>query len=174
MTRNRTLDRTPSRGGSRKARPLAGAVLGLAFVVAAGAASAPGVAMAAPQKTKAVEVIVYKSPSCGCCGNWVAYMRRHGFRVTIRSTENMDPVKRMFGVPENLESCHTAIVSGYVVEGHVPASSVRRLLAERPKARGLAVVGMPPGSPGMGGERSTPLDVLIFDAGGGAKRYGTE
>ncbi len=160
MIRNMTFDRA-----GRRAKRLAVALLGFAMVAAAGAA------LAAPPQAKAVEVMVYKSPSCGCCGGWVAYLRRHGFRVTIKDTEDMDPVKRMFGVPDNLAACHTAIVAGYIVEGHVPVASIHKLLAERPKARGISVPGMPPGTPGMGGEGSGPVGVLLFDKDGSARRY---
>lgn len=118
---------------------------------------------------QAAEMTVYKSPWCGCCGAWVEHLQANGFSVAVKEQEDLDPVKRAFGVPEPLQSCHTAVIEGYVIEGHVPAADVRRLLAERPQARGLAVPGMPVGSPGMeqGGRRDR-YEVILF--GDGAPR----
>ncbi len=113
---------------------------------------------------EAAEVTVWKSPSCGCCGKWVDHMRAAGFRVVVREADDLSPVKRTQGVPDRLASCHTALVDGYTIEGHVPAAEVKRLLAERPSARGLAVPGMPVGSPGMEqGSAREPYDVILFD-----------
>lgn len=108
------------------------------------------------------EVVVNRDPSCGCCGSWVEHLRRAGFRVVIAETGNINPVKQRLGVPADLVSCHTAEVGGYVVEGHVPAGAIRRLLAERPLAAGLAVPGMPTGSPGMEGGGPDNYDVILF------------
>lgn len=94
-------------------------------------------------------VIVHKSPSCGCCGLWVEHLREAGFAVDVRNEENLHPIKERLGVPFGKGSCHTAEVGGYVVEGHVPVSDIKRLLQERPVARGLVLPGMPIGSPGM-------------------------
>lgn len=113
------------------------------------------------------QVVVYKSPSCECCEGWVAHMRQNGFDVVVRTREDMDPVKARHHVPRALESCHTAVVAGYTVEGHVPAADVKRLLAEKPAARGIAVPGMPSGSPGMeNGAREAFAVVLFTDQGG--------
>lgn len=109
-------------------------------------------------------VTVYKSPACGCCGEWVAHMRANGFRVDVREMADVLPVKRANGIPDRLASCHTALVEGYALEGHVPAADVRRLLRERPKANGLAVPGMVPGSPGMAGAPQR-YETLAFDGG---------
>jgi len=106
-------------------------------------------------------VTVFKSPACGCCGEWVAHMRASGFRVEVREIADVSPIKRAQGIPDRLASCHTAIVEGYVLEGHVPAGDVQRLLRERPKAKGLAVPGMVPGSPGMAGPAQR-YDTLAF------------
>lgn len=114
---------------------------------------------------------VYKSPSCGCCRAWVDHMRKAGFAVTAHDVDDLSPIKRQFGVPEALESCHTGYVGGYVVEGHVPADVVRRALAERPGIRGLAVPGMPSGSPGMEGGRVDRYDVVAFDRAGTTRVY---
>ncbi len=136
-------------------------VLGFAAVMAV---AAPGVA-------QAVEITVYKSAQCMCCGNWVSYMRRRGYKMTVHNMDNLDTVKKMAGVPDLLQACHTALVKGYVIEGHVPAEDVARLLAERPKARGIAVPGMPMGSPGMEGRRAERYHVVMFGGAGGAKIF---
>lgn len=94
-------------------------------------------------------VVVHKSPSCGCCGLWVEHMKQAGFQVEVRNADNVNPVKERLGVPYGKGSCHTAEVGGYFVEGHVPAQDIKRLLAQKPDAKGLVVPGMPLGSPGM-------------------------
>ncbi|HEV8123326.1 MAG TPA: DUF411 domain-containing protein [Gemmatimonadales bacterium] len=108
------------------------------------------------------EITVWKSPSCGCCGAWVAYMREHGFKVTVVDMNDVSPVKRQHKVPETLWSCHTAVVDGYVIEGHVPAPDIERLLREHPNVAGLAVPGMVTGSPGMESGRAQAYDVVSF------------
>jgi hypothetical protein len=95
------------------------------------------------------QMVVHKSPSCGCCTEWVEHMRQAGFTVVVRETTNPAPIQQRVGLPSGMGSCHTAEVEGYFVEGHVPAADVARLLDERPDARGLTVPGMPLGSPGM-------------------------
>ena len=109
---------------------------------------------------------VWQDPNCGCCEGWVAHMRAAGFEVTVHQTANVVPIKVMSGVPEALWSCHTALVDGYLIEGHVPAADVRRLLAERPRAKGLSAPGMPPSSPGMD-IPGTPYEVILFGTPGG-------
>lgn len=107
---------------------------------------------------------VYKSPWCGCCGAWVEHLQSHGFQVDVVELEDLSPVKSHYGVNPQLESCHTGIIDGYVIEGHVPAEDVKRLLAEKPAAKGLSVPGMPVGSPGMEhGNHRDPYVVLLFD-----------
>ncbi|HEY5559796.1 MAG TPA: DUF411 domain-containing protein [Steroidobacteraceae bacterium] len=107
-------------------------------------------------------VVVYKSPTCGCCVSWVGHMRSAGFAVEVRDTPDLGPIKAKTGVPAGQASCHTALVGQYFVEGHVPADDVRRLLSEQPEARGLTVPRMPQGSPGMEqGGISEPYDVLL-------------
>ena len=112
-------------------------------------------------------VIVHKSPSCGCCGAWVEHMRSAGFEVEVRDSDDLDPIKKSLGVPADKASCHTAQVGDYFVEGHVPADDVKRLLSEHPDARGLAVPGMPAGSPGMdvpsGSEQPYTVDLVAQD-----------
>ena len=111
---------------------------------------------------------VHKSPSCGCCGVWVDHVRAAGFAVEVHDTEDMMTVKDRLGVPEPMMSCHTAEVDGYFVEGHVPAEDIKRLLAEKPKARGIAVPGMPLGSPGMETPdgRTQPYEVALVGGDG--------
>jgi hypothetical protein len=112
-------------------------------------------------------VTVFKDPNCGCCKEWVAHLRKHAFQVTSKDTSDVSAVKRTARVPQRLYSCHTAFVNGYVVEGHVPAADVRRLLKEKPKVAGIAVAGMPAGSPGMEvGDRKDPYDVIAFNRDG--------
>lgn len=94
-------------------------------------------------------VLVHKSPTCGCCGLWVEHLRQAGFPVEVRDQDNIHPIKERLGIPFGKGSCHTAQVDGYVIEGHVPVQDIKRLLAERPQARGLVLPGMPAGSPGM-------------------------
>jgi hypothetical protein len=141
-----------------------------ALALAATAASAlVAIRPLATQQTPSVTV--YKSASCGCCTKWVDHLRSAGFTVVTRNMENLDPVKLQNGVPAELESCHTAVAAGYVFEGHIPADVIKKFLAERPKVAGLAVPGMPMGSPGMEGPRVEPYDVLTFDKSGKTTIY---
>ena len=120
-----------------------------------------------PAATAGEAVTMYKDPNCGCCGKWAAHMRAQGFVVNEIATRSIADVKREAGVPQALGSCHTAKVGGYVVEGHVPAADVRRLLAERPPIAGIAAPGMPQGSPGMEGPYPAErYDVVSFDGDG--------
>ncbi len=117
----------------------------------------------APGAIDAETVVVYKSPTCHCCSKWVEHLRSAGFTVSVKNENAMNPLKSQLGVPAHLASCHTALVRGYLIEGHVPAEDIRRLLAERPKAKGLAVPGMPIGSPGMEqGDRVDRYEVVLF------------
>lgn len=116
---------------------------------------------------------VYKDPNCGCCNDWVTHMREHGFTVVARNVSDLDAVKQRTGVPRRLHSCHTAEIAGYVVEGHVPADLVQRLLRERPAVAGIAVPGMPMGSPGMEGPYSEPYEIIAFTRGGTTSVYAT-
>jgi hypothetical protein len=125
-----------------------------------GAASTASVATGASAAKPAIHVS--KDPNCGCCTGWVEHLRNNGFTATVADTKDMPAVKTRLGVPEELASCHTAEIDGYVIEGHVPAHAIKRLLAEKPKARGLAVPGMPIGSPGMEGGRPEVYQVMLF------------
>jgi hypothetical protein len=133
----------------------------VSWFAAIGVVITGGILMSQPP-TQAADVVVYKSPSCGCCAKWIDHLEQNGFNVEVHNQRDMGPVKDRFGVPRNLQSCHTAQVDGYVVEGHVPAEDIERLLKERPDVKGLAVPGMPMGSPGMEGPRKDPYDVLAF------------
>ncbi|MEQ8857568.1 MAG: DUF411 domain-containing protein [Pseudomonadales bacterium] len=115
-------------------------------------------------------ITVHRTPWCGCCGDWVDHLREQGFAVTVHEHEDLSPVRTRLEVPVALGSCHTAEVDGYAIEGHVPASDIRRLLQERPEGvRGLSVPGMPVGSPGMEvGDRKDPFDVVAFGEDGTA------
>jgi hypothetical protein len=120
----------------------------------------------------AKQVHVFKSRSCGCCGAWVRHMRSAGFAVTVTDVEDTAAERKRLGMPEQFGSCHTATVDGYVLEGHVPAAEVKRLLDAAPQAIGLAVPSMPVGSPGMEmGARKDPYQVLLIDGSGAAAVY---
>jgi len=117
------------------------------------------------------DIVVYKDPNCGCCAEWVKHIKAAGFKVNVQDTKDMDTVKRSFGVPKALESCHTGRIGKYTIEGHVPADLIVRLVNEQPKAIGLAVPRMPMGSPGMEGGRKDAYQVLLFDTVGNTTVY---
>lgn len=136
-------------------------------------AAAPAVVVAGRTRAESLpRMIVTKDPSCGCCSGWAEHVRAAGFPVEIVETESLNRVKARLGVPQDLAGCHTAEVAGYVIEGHVPASVIRRVLDEKPDAAGLSVPGMPVGSPGMEVEGSPPdeYDVILFGPSG-RRRY---
>lgn len=118
-------------------------------------------------------VTVYKTPTCGCCRDWIAHLQKNGFEVIAHDVPDTSPYRKKFGVPNELASCHTGVIEGYALEGHVPAAEIKRLLAEMPKARGLSVPGMVVGSPGMetDGTRRDPFDVVLFDETGKRQVY---
>ena len=126
---------------------------------------------AADAVAKKPVITVYKDPSCGCCKSWIEHLIKHGYRVDAKDSHEMTEIKRSLGVPEALTSCHTAVVNGYLIEGHVPAADIARLLKTKPKVAGLAVPGMPMGSPGMEGPRTQKYDVLSFDKAGKTKIF---
>lgn len=133
------------------------ALLGLGAYVQWG----PGAAADLPPIT------VYKSPTCGCCADWVTHLRDNGFSVTVKEEVNMRPIKRRAKVPQQLASCHTAAIGDYIVEGHVPAEQIERLLRQKPSFHGISVPGMPVGSPGMErGDRVEPYSVVGFTTSG--------
>ena len=123
----------------------------LAFALLAGVTGA----LAEP-----VAVKMYKNPECGCCEEYAKYLGQNGFKVTVTPTHNMSMISRQHGVPEKLAGCHTMLIEGYVVEGHVPVGAINKLLAERPKIKGISLPGMPEGSPGMTGMKTAPFQIL--------------
>ena len=150
-----TMDRTLIRGG-------------LAATIVAGVLLV-GITMSAQRD---VTIDVYKTPTCGCCALWVKHLEENGFKTRVTEMDDLSEVKKKQGVPAKATSCHTAVIDGYAIEGHVPAADVRRLLKERPAVAGLAVPGMPLGSPGMEfGDTKQPYDVLAFDKAGQMKVF---
>ena len=144
----------------------------LATVAALGAgAFAADLRQPEPAAPAKVEIMVYKTPTCGCCGKWVDHMRASGFTATVKDTVDLAPIKARLGVPASLASCHTTVVNGYVVEGHVPAAAVLKLLKERPAIVGISAPGMPRGSPGMEGPVKDRFDVVTFDRAGHSRVF---
>lgn len=136
---------------------------GLAIAIAALAGSA--FAQSGP------DVEMFKNPYCGCCEQWAAHMRKAGFTVNVHVVPDVTPVRRGLGLSDQFVSCHTAKVGGYLLEGHVPAADVARLLKEKPRALGLASPGMPQSAPGMDGPGKVPYDVLLVQADGRSRVY---
>ena len=158
----------PRRRGAMSRRAWLAVAAGGAAVLLAGA----GALLTSARPAHAAEIAVYKSPTCVCCERWLDHLRRAGFRVTEHGVTDVAPVKQKYGVPNALASCHTALAGGYVIEGHVPAGLVERLLAEQPAVVGIAVPGMPAGSPGMessGGQER--YEVLAFSRSGETTTY---
>jgi hypothetical protein len=122
-------------------------------------------------ETPASVITVYKDPNCGCCMKWIEHLNKSGFVVMPKDMLKMDEVKANMGVPKELQSCHTGIVDKYVIEGHVPADVIKKFLAEKPADKGLAVPGMPAGSPGMEGGRVDKYDIIAFSANGKTRVY---
>jgi hypothetical protein len=139
--------------------PLAAIAAGLPF----------GKAWAAPGNA----VMLYKSPACGCCEGYADYLRQHGFTVTVRESEKLAAISANAGVPPELQGCHTAFIGGYVIDGHVPIEAVRKLLDEHPDLKGLTLPGMPPGSPGMPGDKEAPFAIYAIGRDGKTKPYMT-
>ena len=139
------------------------------FACAGNSTSADGVPVASvSDAAPSPEITVYKSPTCGCCSLWVDHLEENGFAVDVVEMENLNAVRNYYDIPDELAACHTAVVDGYVVEGHVPADDIKRLLEERPEAIGISVPGMPIGSPGMEveGRPAESYDVILVTEGG--------
>ncbi|MET0100089.1 MAG: DUF411 domain-containing protein [Sedimenticola sp.] len=119
----------------------------------------------------AEEIVVYKSPTCGCCNDWIKHLEKNGFSVQAHDKNNMSEIKQELGVPRRLQSCHTAQVNGYVIEGHVPADLISKMLREKPQIQGLSVPGMPMGSPGMEGPRKDDYNIMTFTESGKTSVY---
>ena len=127
---------------------------------------APIALLACAGNAAAATLSVAKTATCGCCSKWVDHMRKAGFEVKVHDVHDVTPTANRLGVPAKLRSCHTAEIGGYAIEGHVPAADVKRLLATRPKAAGIAVPGMVAGSPGMEGGQAQPYQTVLFDRAG--------
>ncbi len=180
-----------SRGSRRSLRGVAAVALIASVAFAAcstaedGAESAESASAAVPVPSAATHaaavsnpadsslITVYKSPTCGCCAEWVDHMREHGFRVAVTDVGALPPVKRTYKVPEDVATCHTGSIGGYFVEGHVPAEDVRRLLRDRPDIIGIAVPDMPQGSPGMETGTIEKYDVIAIGKDGSRKVWAT-
>ena len=163
-------------GDDAQARDLATRAAAEARTPAVGTEAAPETVPMAASGTaagSAPEVVVYKTSTCGCCSSWIEHLEAAGFQVTAHDEPDLTAVKNQLGVPGPLRSCHTALVDGYLVEGHVPADVIRRLLEERPQVAGIAVPGMPIGSPGMEvpGRPADSYDVVSFDGRGRTAVY---
>lgn len=139
------------------------------FFLDAGFAALLCLPLAASAAQPVIEV--YKTEYCGCCKEWIKHLEANGFKVQAHNVADTADYREKFGIPAQYGSCHTGRVGGYAVEGHVPAADIKRLLAEKPKARGLAVPGMPMGSPGMEGPRKDPHEVLLVKDGGKTSVY---
>ncbi len=123
-------------------------------------------------KDTKMDIVVYRSPTCGCCGKWLAHLKKHGFNVTDNVVDDMQSIKAKYGITPALASCHTAIINGYIIEGHVPASDIKSMLKNKENIKGLAVPGMVVGSPGMEmGEQRAPFKVIAFGKEGQMKTY---
>jgi hypothetical protein len=148
-------------------------LIGAVLLLAIGVSAAVAIVQRPAPSPSGPAITVYKTATCGCCSKWIEHLKEAGFAVTAEDVTQAElmAVKRDVGLARGLESCHTGIVDGYVIEGHVPADVIQRFLAERPKAVGLAVPGMPLGSPGMEADVQEPYDVLQFSASGETKVF---
>jgi hypothetical protein len=148
-------------------------VTSIKAALAIGALVSLGPAGNAQQRTPSAPVLeVYKTPTCGCCTKWVEHMQANGFTVRVTDLSDLVRIKAAHSIPDNLQSCHTAVIGGYAIEGHVPAADVQRLLKERPAIAGIAVAGMPVGSPGMEYEgRVQQYEVTAFDKQGKMRTF---
>jgi hypothetical protein len=143
-------------------------VIRVSGLVAAGVAGGQLAAQVAGSSAKPTPITIYKSSSCECCAKWVSHVRDNGFEATVRDEEDMDAIKAQLGVPEGVRSCHTALVGKYLIEGHVPASDIQRLVKQQPRVLGLAVPGMPSDTPGMAqpGAKIAGFEVVAFQLDG--------
>ena len=151
------------------------AVLGISLVVALLIVGLSAIYLReSPVAIADADIVVYKNPTCGCCTNWVDHLEANGFSVAVKNMNSIQPVQAKLGVPQALGSCHTAVVDNYWVEGHVPADLIQRLMTEQPKTiRGIAVPGMPIGSPGMEGPNPVEYEVIAYDSSGDTQVYAT-
>ncbi|MBN8906068.1 MAG: DUF411 domain-containing protein [Rhodospirillales bacterium] len=133
------------------------------------AGAAPLPAFLTPRRARAAEAIpvtLYKNPSCTCCEGYAQYLDQNGFKVDVKPTNDLAEISRKAGIPAELEGCHTSFIGNYVVDGHVPVKTIRKLLAEKPAIAGITLPGMPPGTPGMPGEKPGPLTIYAVSRDG--------
>ena len=132
-------------------------------------------AVSSPTLAETIKATLYKNPQCSCCEGYAAYLRKNGFEVDVKPTNDLAEISRKAGVPETFQGCHTMFVNGYVVDGLVPINTVRKLLSEKPAITGITLPGMPLGSPGMGGSKEGPFTIYAITKGGAAPSvYATE
>lgn len=124
--------------------------------------------LSTPALASATDALMYKNPSCSCCETYAAYLEQNGFKVDIKPTNELMQISSDLGVPPELQGCHSVVIDGYVVDGFVPVEVIRKMLSERPAITGIALAGMPMGSPGMGGEKTEPFTIYSFVKGGPA------
>ncbi|MBI1961548.1 MAG: DUF411 domain-containing protein [Parcubacteria group bacterium] len=122
--------------------------------------------------TTPLSAVVHKTPTCGCCTNYITYLKRKGFEVEVQNHDDLTAIKEQYGVPAGMESCHTTVIGDYVSEGHVPAETIMSMLSEKPSIAGVALPGMPSGAPGMGGVARGEFTVYGFSTDGEVTRYG--
>ena len=149
-------------------------IFGVAVVAGAGVFWSGAQTSSAQASAAEAEIVVYKTPNCGCCHDWIAHLRKHGLKVAAKNVATTQPIREEVGVPPALTSCHTGFVDNYWIEGHVPADLVQRLLTERPEdISGIAVPGMATGSPGMEGPNPVTYDVVAYHKDGTVSIYAT-
>ena len=145
--------------------------IGLIFLIIAFALGVTFLGQKGQGKTASKEIVIYQSKTCGCCKKWVKHLEDNGFKTVSKFVDDVTETKLSVNLPMKLASCHTAFVAGYVIEGHVPASAIQKLLTEKPAVKGLAVPGMPMGSPGMEGSYKEPFNVIAFEENGNERVY---
>lgn len=145
--------------------------IGLVFLVIAFALGMTFLGQKREDKTASKEIVIYQSKTCGCCKKWVKHLEDNGFKTVSKFVDDVTETKLSVNLPMKLASCHTAFMDGYIIEGHVPASAIQKLLTEKPVVKGLAVPGMPMGSPGMEGSYKEPFNVIAFDEHGNERVY---
>ena len=126
----------------------------------------PALAFAGAVQAAGIPVMLYKNPECDCCEGYAAYLRKHGFTVTVKASHDLAEISRKAGIPAELEGCHTAFIGDYVVDGHVPVAVINKLLTEHPQIKGITLPGMPQGSPGMYGKKTGPFTIYAIDEDG--------
>ncbi len=157
-------------GAKRAAGGVSRRALMIGAAIVAGGGAIGWSLLGSSEPADARMITVWKSSTCGCCGEWATYMRRKGYRVKVNNVSDPDSIKRSFGIPSALYSCHTAKIGNYLVEGHVPETAVAKLLEEQPELKGIALPGMPSGSPGMDGPPGV-YRVISFAADGSTRRF---